>query len=96
MNRIGRLPTQLAITAVLATALSFVTPVFIHRNAFTKAVVDYAKNPNSENDAALNVERAKNQQIIFTTHLEAACVLFVLINVCWFVAWRRPGSSNRG
>ena len=95
MRRIGRLPAQLVITAVLATALSFVTPVFVHRNEFTKAVVDYVKNPNSENDAILRVERAKNQRIALRTHIEAAGVLFVLMNAGCFVARRWSGESSK-
>ena len=88
MRRIGRLPKQLVITAVLATALAFVTPVFVHRNEYNKAVVDYAKNPNTENGATLRVERAKNQRVILRTHIVAASVLFVLMNAGYFVARR--------
>jgi len=95
MRHIGRLPAQLVITAVLATALSFVTPVFIHRNEFTKAVVDYAKNPNSENDAILRIERAKNRRITLKTHIVDAGVLFVLMNAGYFVTRRWPGESSK-
>jgi ABC-type spermidine/putrescine transport system permease subunit I len=94
MRRIGRLPIQLVITAVLATALAFVTPVFVHRNEYSKAVVDYAKNPNSENDANLRVESAKNQRVILRTHIVAAGVLFVLMNAGYFVARRWPRESK--
>ena len=87
--RIGRLPKQLVITAVLATALAYVTPVF-HRNEYAKAVVDYAKNPNSENDATLRVERAKNQGVALRTHIVAAGVLLVLTNAGYFMARRWP------
>jgi hypothetical protein len=51
MRRIGRLPAQLVITAVLATALAFVAPVLVHRDEHAKAVADYVKNPNSDNDS---------------------------------------------
>jgi hypothetical protein len=76
MNRIGRLPTQLAITAVLATALSFVTPVSftaMHslRRSRTTPRIQIPKM------TALKVERAKNHQIVFAAHLQAAGVLFV-------------------
>jgi hypothetical protein len=60
MRRIGRLPAQPVITAVLATALSYVSPVFVHRNEYTKAVVDYVKNPNSENTASFWRERTED------------------------------------
>jgi hypothetical protein len=95
MRRIGRLPAQLVITAVLATALAFAIPVFIHRNEYTKAVVDYVKNPNSENAAILRGERAKNRQIALTTHIEAAVVLFVLMNAGCFAARRWPRLLRR-
>jgi hypothetical protein len=45
---------------VLATALSYVSPVFVHRNEYTKAVVDYVKNPNSENTASFWRERTED------------------------------------
>jgi hypothetical protein len=82
------------ITALLATALAFVPPVFVHRTEFTKAVRDYVKNPNSENDAILKIERAKNERIALRTHIEAAGVLFVLMNACYFVTRRWPGESS--
>jgi hypothetical protein len=53
MRHIARLPAQLVITAMLATVLSFITPVFVDRHEYAKAVVDNIKNPNSENDATL-------------------------------------------
>ena len=95
MKLIGRLCVQLLITAVLATALAFAPPVFVHRKEYTKAVRDYVENPNSENDAMLRVERAKNQRIALKTHIEAAGVLFVLMNAGWFVAGRWPGVSSK-
>ena len=95
MRRIGRLCAQLVITAVLATALSFVTPVFIHRNEYTKAVVDYVKNPNSENGAILRIERAKNQGIALRTHVVATAILFVLMNAGCFVQGRWSARSSK-
>jgi hypothetical protein len=95
MRRIGRLLPQLVITAVLATTLAFLPPVFVHRHEYTKAVTDYVNNPNSENDAILRVERAKNQRIALRTHTEAAGVLFVLMNAGYFVTRRWPGVSSR-
>lgn len=95
MGRIGRLSKQLAITAVLATALAFVIPVLVHRNQYAKAVVDYVKNPNSENAAALRVERGKNHMVALRTHIVAAGVFFVLINLGYFAARRWPGKSSK-
>jgi len=95
MRRIGSLLAQLVITAVLATALAFLPPVFVHRHEYTKAVTDYVKNPSSENGAILRVERAKNQQIALRTHIEVASVLFVLLNAVYFITRRWPGESSR-
>jgi len=79
---------QLGITAVLATVLSFVVPVFVDRHEYAKAVVDYVKNPNSENDAVPKAERAKNQRITLEAHIVAAGVLFVLMNAGCFLVGR--------
>jgi len=46
MRRSGRLTAQVGITAVLATVLSFVVPVFVDRNDYAKAVMDNVKNPD--------------------------------------------------
>src|SRR5882757_2251206 len=96
MRRIGRLPAQLLITMVLATALTFAIPVFVDRHEYAKAVVDYVKNPNPENDATLRAERAKNQRVVLRTDLVAAGVLFVLMNAGCFVArrWLRESSKT--
>ena len=95
MRRIGRLPAQLLMTVVLATAVAFAIPVFVDRREYTKAVVDYVKNPNPENDATLRAERAKNQRVVLRTDLVAAGVLFVLMNAGYFVARRWPGESSK-
>jgi hypothetical protein len=88
MIRPARLSAQLAITAVLATVLSFVVPVFVDRHEYAKAVDDYAKNPSSENDATLQLERTKNERIALKTHVAAAGILFVLMNVGCFLVRR--------
>jgi hypothetical protein len=80
MRQIARLPAQLVITAVLATVLSFATPVFVDRHEYAKAVMDNIKNPNSENDATLRIERTKTERIALGIHIVAAGALFVLIN----------------
>jgi hypothetical protein len=85
----------LGITAVLATVLSFVIPVFVDRHEYAKAVVDYGENPNSENGAILRVERTKNQRIALRTHIVAAGVLFVLMNAGCFVVGRWSARSSK-
>jgi len=80
MRRSGRLTAQVGITAVLATVLSFVVPVFVDRNDYAKAVMDNVKNPDSENDATLSIERAKTQRMALEIHVVAAGVLFVMMN----------------
>jgi hypothetical protein len=72
-------------TAVLAAVLSFVVPVFVDRHEYARAVVDYVKNPNSENNAIRRLERTKNQRIALRTPIVAAGVLFVLMNAGCFL-----------
>ena len=93
MRPIAHLPLQLGITAALAVVLSFVVPVFVDRHEYAKAVADYVKNPNSENDAVLKTERAKNQRVALETHVVAAGVLFVLMNVGWLLIRKWPRKS---
>jgi hypothetical protein len=88
MSHIARLSAQLAITAVLATVLSFAVPVFVDRHEYAKAVVNFARNPNSENDATLRLERTKNQRIALKTHVVAAGVFFGLMNAGCFLVRR--------
>ena len=95
MKRIGSFPAQLLITALLSTALVFAIPVFVDRHEYTKAVVDHVKNSNSENDATLRAERAKNQRVVLRTRVVAAGVLFVLMNAGCFVARRWPRESSK-
>jgi|ERR1700694_1482767 len=95
MRRIARMPGQLGITAVLATILSFAVPVFVDRHEYARAVVDYVKNPNSENDAILRLERTKNQRIALRTHIVAAGVLFVLMNAGCLLVGRWSSRSSK-
>jgi len=95
MRGIARLPAQLVITAVLATSLSFAIPVFVDRHEYAKAVSNYVKNPSSDNDAILRVERAKNQRIVLRTHVADAGVLFVLMNAVWFLVVRWSARSSK-
>src|SRR2546421_12569120 len=95
MKRIGSFPAQLLITALLSTALAFAIPGFVDRHEYGKAVVDHVKNPNSENDATLKAERAKNQRLALRTNLVVAGVLFVGMNAGCFVARRWPRESSK-
>jgi len=82
--------SRAAVSAVLATLLSFLVPVFVNRRDFTRAVHEYTRNPTAENEAIMERERSENRRIAWITHLEAAGVLFVLINLGWSVVVRLP------
>jgi len=89
-----RLISQAVVSTVLASLLSFLLPVFVDRRDFTTAVHEYVKNPTVDNETTMERERAKNERIALVTHLEAAAVLFVLINLGWFLAARRSGKTQ--
>jgi len=93
MKPIVRSLARIGILAALAAVLSFVTPVFVHRNAYNRAVVAYVNNPSAENNAILLKERAENQRVVRTTQLEATGVLFVVMNLGWFLIHKWPGKS---
>ena len=63
MTRFARTACQLLVTAVLATALSFVVPVFLDRRDYAHAVLNYAKNPSPGTEATLRSETIKNQRL---------------------------------
>jgi hypothetical protein len=92
MTRTARIAAQFAITAVLATALSFAVPVFVDRHEFTTAVSNYVKNPSPNNEAILRVAKAKNQRVALVTHLVAAGVLFILMNAGWYLVRRKSAT----
>jgi hypothetical protein len=89
-----QMPTQLAITAVLAAILSFVVPVSVDRREYAKVVVANYTNPNSANEAALKLERSKNQRIALGIHIVVAGVLFVLMNAGCLAVRRRSVSPD--
>jgi hypothetical protein len=95
MKRIARVPAQIGITAVLATALSFATPVFVDRHEYANAVVNYARSASSENEAILRLERAKSQRIVLTTQIATVGVLFVLMNTGCFLVRRWSARSPK-
>ena len=90
MKPVLRLPIQIGIITALAVVLSFAIPVSVDRRAYTRAVVNYVNNPSAENEAILSDERAQNQRIARTTHLEAAGTLVVLMNTGWFLIRKWP------
>jgi DTW domain-containing protein YfiP len=93
MKPVLRLPVQIGITTALAVVLSFAIPVSVDRRAYARAVVNYVNNPSAENEAILSDERAQNQRIVRTTHLEAAGLLVVLMNTGWFLIRKWPRKS---
>jgi hypothetical protein len=90
MRRFARYATQLAITAVLATALSFAIPVFMDRSEYAHAVLNYSKNPSPDNQSNLRVATAKNQGLTMISQVAAAGVLFILINTGWWLVKPKP------
>ena len=93
MKLVDRLPVQIGITTALAVVLSFAIPVYVERKEYARAVVNYVHNPSAENEAILSAERAQNQRIVRTTHLEAAGFLIVLMNTGWFWIRKWPRKS---
>jgi hypothetical protein len=88
-RRFTRYTTQLAITAVLATALSVAVPVFMDRREYAEAVLKYAKNPSPDNEANLRIATAKNQGLTMISRITVAGLLFVLMNTGWWLVKRR-------
>lgn len=89
-----RVRLQFVMTALLAAILAFVPPVFLHRQAFDRAFMNYEKNPTAENEATLKAEQAINKREVLTTHLEACGLVFALLNVGWFLFRRRALKSS--
>jgi hypothetical protein len=85
---------RLALTAVIATTVAFATPVFVDRVDYTRAVANYAKNSNPENDAAFRIETAKNERIQLLVRLSVAGFLFLSTNAIWVAARRRAGQRG--
>jgi F0F1-type ATP synthase membrane subunit c/vacuolar-type H+-ATPase subunit K len=64
----------------------FYSGTFIHRQAFDKAVVAYARNPTPENEAALQRERHINHQILLHDSTTGAAIAVGLGCAVWAVA----------
>jgi len=84
-----RLLSRLAVTAVLAALIAFLVPVFVDRQEFARAVTEYVKNPTPENEAIMERERDENRRVALMMHFAATGVLFVVINLGWFVVDQR-------
>jgi len=93
MKLIVRMLARIVILAALAVVLSFAIPVFVHRNAYNKAVLADINNPSAENNTILLKERAANQRVVRAARLEATGALFVLMSLGWFLIRKWPGKS---
>lgn len=89
-----RVRLQFVLTTLLAAILAFVTPVFVHRQAFDRAFMNYEKSPTAENEATLRAEKAINGREVLTTHLEAFGLVFALLNVGWTLFRRSTPKSS--
>jgi hypothetical protein len=96
MNRKATLLAQPVVSAVLSVTVAFAIPVFVDRTDYTAAVDNYARDRSPQNEATLRAERAKNQHIAMVTHLEATGILFVSLNVAWYLLRRKLGKGSLG
>jgi hypothetical protein len=96
MTRFARSATQLVVTAVLATALSFAVPVFIDSHEYAHAVLNYTKNPGPDTEARFRIESKKNQRLTIIVLLASVGVLFILMNCGWWLVKRRSRLESIG
>jgi hypothetical protein len=96
MKRFARSATQLAVTAVLAVALSFTVPVFIDGHEYAHAVLNYTKSPSPDAETRFRIESIKHQRLTIIVRLATAGVLFVLMNCSWWLVKRRSRSESIG
>jgi hypothetical protein len=89
-----RLASQLGITVLLATAVSFAIPAFVDRPEYARAVSNYAKNPSSHNNEILRVESSKNQRTVLRTLIAATGLLCLILYAVWFLIGRWSGKSS--
>jgi hypothetical protein len=96
VRQIARLSAQLVTTAVLATVLSLITPVFVDRHEYAKAFMENLKYPTSETDTTLRIERDKTQRIALGIHILVAGAFFVVMNAGLFFVkrWSRSGPRS--
>lgn len=79
----------LSVAYVIAFALAFSVPSFIHRRAFDQPFSAWYKNPTPENASALRAQEHENEQIHAETSAIAAFVL--LAAVCGVYSGLRMG-----
>ncbi len=96
MRPVSRLLPRLAVTAALSALIAILVPVFIDRRDYTVAVDKYAKNPTLDNSVVVAQEYAKNRRLAFFTRLGAGTVLFVVMNLGWFLITRRRATDRGG
>ena len=90
-----RLFLRLVVTAALAAIFAILVPVFVDRREYAAAIHNYARNPTLDNGVVVAQEYAKTRRIVLITRLEAGCILFVFMNLGWFLVSRRP-APDRG
>jgi hypothetical protein len=58
-------------------------PIFIHRQEFDRAAVDFEQNPTAENEARLHGEQDKNQSLRNEIRILEAITLFAAGLICY-------------
>jgi hypothetical protein len=96
MKGVNRLLSRLVVTSTLAGFFAFVIPAFVDSREYAVAVHTYATNPTRDTAAVLMREQANKERVALITHLEAAGVLFIVINVGWFFLGRRHARDSGG
>jgi hypothetical protein len=59
-------------------------------------LVQYAKNPTLDNSVVVAQEYAKNRRLALFTRLGAGTLLFVVLNLGWFLITRRTATDRGG
>jgi hypothetical protein len=95
MTAVSRLLLRLVVTAGLAALVAILGPVFVDRREYAVAVHNYVKHPTLDNGVVLAQEYAKTRRMVLITRLGTGGVLFVFMNLGWFLVTRRP-APDRG
>ncbi len=75
---------QFLIVTIVAVSIGFAGPSEVDRPKYAKAVANYTREPNKENEAELKLEKATNRHAMWTTREEVAGLLIIVMNVGWF------------
>jgi hypothetical protein len=94
MKNSRRLRIQLTVTAVLALVFAFGHPIFVHRQAYDRAVFNYAKNPSSENQAALQAESDISEHLRWALRAGSFAFFFAVFNGGWILLHRKFGRQS--